>query len=141
MIVLDTNVVSEPLKPEPSAVVLDWLDAQEPGTLYLTTVNLAELLASMEAMPAGRRRTKLKGALVERIMPLFEGRILPFDEKSAQAFARVNASAYAAGNRLGFADGAIAAIATANGFMLATRNVRDFRSTGVATLDPWTPRS
>ena len=141
MIILDTNVVSEPLKPEPSTVVLEWLDAQEPGTLYLTAINLAELLAGIEAMPTGRRRTKLKGALVDRMMPLFEGRILPFDEKAAQAFARVSVSAQTAGNRISFADGAIAAIAAANGFMLATRNIRDFGATGVATIDPWIPRN
>ena len=139
MIILDTNVVSEPLRPEPAAPVLDWLDAQEPGTLYLTTVNLAELLASIESMPAGRRRTKLGGALVDRMLPLFEGRILPFDQKAAQAFARINASAQSVGNRISFADGAIAAIASANGFLLASRNVRDFRGTGVEIVDPWAP--
>lgn len=139
MIVLDTNVVSEPLRPEPASEVLDWLDAQEAGTLYLTTVNLAELLAGIESMPAGRRRTKLKGALVDRMLPLFEGRILPFDQKAAQVFARINASAQSVGNRISFADGAIAAIASANGFLLATRNVRDFKGTGVEIVDPWAP--
>jgi predicted nucleic acid-binding protein len=139
MIILDTNVVSGPLKPEPSSVVLDWLDAQEPGTLYLTTINLAELLAGIKTMPAGRRRTKLRGALVDRMMPLFEGRILSFDEKAAQAFARINTSAQAAGNRVSIADGAIAAIAMANGYMLATRSIRDFRGADVTTIDPWIP--
>ena len=57
MIILDTNVVSEPLKPKPDAAVLNWLDAQDPQTLYITTINLAELLAGIELMPAGRKRT------------------------------------------------------------------------------------
>jgi toxin FitB len=137
MIIIDTNVVSEPLKPDPGRAVIDWLNAQEPETLYLTTVNLAELLAGIEAMPAGRRRNKLNTALVDRIMPLFEGRILPFDKNAAEAFARIDASARQAGNRISFADGAIAAIASANGFMLATRNVHDFKGTGIRILNPW----
>ena len=73
MIILDANVVSEPLKPEPSSVVLDWLDAQEPGALYLTTINLAELLAGIGAMPAGRRCTKLRGTDVTTIDPWIPG--------------------------------------------------------------------
>lgn len=139
MIILDTNVVSETLKPAPEPAVLDWLNAQEPETLYLTTVNLAELLAGIEAMPAGRRRTALKQALMERMMPLFDGRILPFDQQAAQAFARINANAQAIGNPISFADGAIAAIASAHGFMLATRNVRDFKGTPIEILNPWVP--
>lgn len=138
MIILDTNVVSEPLKPAPELAVLDWLNAQEPQTLYLTTVNLAELLAGIEAMPVGRRRTELGSALAGQIMLLFEGRVLAFDRPAAEAFARINASAQAAGNPISFADGAIAAIASAHGFMVATRNVRDFKGTGVEIINPWT---
>lgn len=141
MIILDTNVVSEPLRPEPDPAVLDWLNAQQPETLYLTTVNLAELLAGIEAMPVGRRRTRLGAALAERMMPLFAGRILAFDQKSAEAFARVNVGAQQAGNRISFADAAIAAMAAANGFILATRNMRDFKGTGIDVLDPWTHKA
>ena len=137
MIVLDTNVVSEPLRPRPEPAVLQWLDAQEPGTLYLTTVNLAELLAGVDALPAGRRRDELERAFNEQLLPLFAGRILAFDERAAYAFARVNSSAQAAGYPIGFADGAIAAIAAVHGFMLATRNVRDFRGAGIALINPW----
>jgi predicted nucleic acid-binding protein len=139
MIILDTNVVSEPLKPAPDPQVLDWLNAQVPEALYLTTVNLAELLAGVALMPAGRRRTALQQALDAQIMPLFEGRVLPFDRPAAEAFARINASAQAAGQTLGFADAAIAAIASAHGFAVATRNVRDFAGTGVDVLNPWIP--
>ena len=121
--------------PEPA--VLDWLDRQSPQTLYLTTVNLAELLAGIEVLPQGRRRAELQHALTTQVIPLFEGRILSFDEKAAEAFARIHASAQALGNPISFADGAIAAIASAQGFILATRNVRDFRSTGVELINPW----
>ena len=137
MIILDTNVVSEPLKPAPAQAVLDWLDRQAPETLYLTAVSLAELLAGIEALPQGRRRLELEQALTRQILPLFEGRILSFDAKAAEAFGKINAGAKAVGNTMGFADGAIAAIAAAQGFALATRNVRDFRGAGVELLDPW----
>jgi predicted nucleic acid-binding protein len=137
VIILDTNVVSEPLKAAPDATVLAWLDAQAPATLFLTTVNLAELLAGVAALPLGRRRSELEQAMEERVLPLFEGRILAFDRDAAMAFARVNAHAQAAGKPVGFADGAIAAIAMAHSFILATRNVRDFEGTGVQLINPW----
>ena len=137
MIILDKNVVSEPLKPSPDPAVLAWLDRQAPETLYLTTVNLAEMLAGIEALLQGRRRTELNQALTTQMMPLFQGRILAFDEKAAKALALINARAKAAGNTISFADGAIAAIALAHGFMLATRNVRDFRGTRVELINPW----
>ena len=137
MIILDTNVVSEPLKAEPEPSVLAWLDAQAPTTLYMTSITLAELLAGVAALPAGRRRNKLWQALTDQVMPLFEGRVLAFDAQAAHAFAQVHAGAQAAGNPIGFADGAIAAIAAAHGFAVATRNVRDFKGTGVEVVDPW----
>lgn len=137
MIVLDTNVVSEPLKPAPNPAVLDWLNAQEPQTLYLTTINLAELLAGVDALPAGRRRDALAQALSTQVLSLFEGRILSLDTKAAEVFAKTSASAQAQGNTMGFADCAIAAIARANGFALATRNLRDFKGAGVQLINPW----
>ena len=137
MIVLDTNVVSEPLKPVPDPLVLHWLNAQEPQTLYTTTVNLAELFAGVEALPAGRRKDALAQALSSQVLALFGGRILSFDANAARAFAKTNAGAQAQGNPIGFADCAIAAIARANGFALATRNLRDFKGSGVSLIDPW----
>lgn len=138
MIILDTNVVSEPLKLMPEPAVLQWLDRQAPETLYLTTISFSELLAGIEIMPAGRRRSKLHAAIVEQMLPLFGGRILTFDLAACEFFARVNARAHAAGNPISFADGAIASIASAHGFMLATRNERDFKGTGVKLINPWT---
>ena len=138
MIILDTNVVSEPLKLMPEPAVLQWLDRQAPETLYLTTISFSELLAGIEIMPAGRRRSKLHAAIVEQMLPLFGGRILTFDLAACEFFARVNARAHAAGKPISFADGAIAAIASAHGFMLATRNERDFKGTGVKLINPWT---
>ena len=137
MIILDTNVVLEALKPAPSQVVLDWLDRQAPETLYLTAVSLAELLAGIEVLPQGRRRLELEQAVTRQILPLFEGRILSFDAKAADAFGKIRAGAQSVGNTISFADGAIAAIAAEQGFLLATRNVRDFRGVGVGLINPW----
>ncbi|MBC7720088.1 MAG: type II toxin-antitoxin system VapC family toxin [Chitinophagaceae bacterium] len=137
MIILDPHVVSEPLKPKPDAAVLKWLDAQDPQTLYMTTLNLAELLAGIELMPAGRKRTDLKSALDHQIMPLFDGRILPFDAKAAVMFALINSKVQSQGANFSFAVGAIAAIAQVHKGAVATRNLHDFKSTGVVLLNPW----
>jgi predicted nucleic acid-binding protein len=137
MILLDTNVVSEPLKPQPDPAVLAWLDEQAPQTLWLSSIALAELLAGVAALPAGKRRTALARALDQKVLPLFEGRVVAFDTQAAHAHAAVQAGAAAAGNPISFADGAIAAIAAARGYALATRNVRDFKGTGVALINPW----
>ena len=94
-------------------------------------MSVAELLASIEALPQGRR-VELEQAFTRQILPLFEGRILAFDAKAADSFGKVRAGAQASGNMIGFADGAIAAIASAQGFALATRNIRDFRGLALA---------
>jgi hypothetical protein len=137
MIILDTNVVSEPLRPEPAPQVLAWLDAQPMGRLFLTTITWAELLSGVAVLPVGRRRAELQSALTQRVLPLFEDRMLAFDAAAAEAFAAVHAGARAAGNPIGFADGAIAAVAAARGFTLATRNVRDFLGTRLRIVNPW----
>ena len=137
MIVLDTNVVSEPLKLAPAPAVLRWLDAQEPQTLYITSVVWAELMAGVAALPQGKRRTALAKALTEQVLDLFGTRVLPFDTRAADAFAKNHASAQAQGNPIGFADCAIASIASAQGFALATRNTRDFKGVDVVLIDPW----
>ena len=142
MIVLDTNVVSEPFKPKPDPAVIEWLDAQEPQTLYITAVTIAELLAGVHKMPVGKkevksRRSELSFAIENQISHIFDRRILNFDQQAAQIFGSMNASAAAQGNPIAFADCAIAAMTLANGFALATRNTRDFKGTGVKIINPW----
>ena len=137
MIILDTNVISEPLKPSPNPAVMRWLDGQDPRTLFVTSITLAELLTGLEIMPGGRRRTALKQALRVQIVELFEERTLPFSADAASAFATAYANSQAAGRRMSFADCAIAAIALMHGFTLATRNTSDFKGTDVKILDPW----
>jgi predicted nucleic acid-binding protein len=137
MIILDTNVVSEPLRPKPNPEVLDWLDRQAPETLYLTTISVAELWLGIELLPAGKRRTQLQKFMSAQVLPLFENRVLSFDEPAAAAFARIAAKSQAAGNRIDFADCAISAIALTRRFMLATRNTKDFKGAGIELINPW----
>ena len=89
MIVLDTNVLSEALRPSPSAVVLRWLAAQEPVEVFITTITQAEVLYGVQVMPVGKRRSRLPAAIRKLFSDEFEGRILPFDEASARAFAMI----------------------------------------------------
>jgi predicted nucleic acid-binding protein len=138
MIILDTKVVSEPLKPLPNSVVVDWLNAQAPASLLITSINLAELLAGVETMPPGKRRDASSQALSVHLSALFEDRVLHFDTRAAQCFAASLSGAQTQGNPVGFADCAIAAIAKTHGFIVATRNVRDFLGTGVEVINPWT---
>ncbi len=136
MIILDTNVVSEPLKAIPDTKVLAWLDRQAPETLYLTSITLAELQAGIEILPTGKRRKALQEATIE-LVAQFEGRVLSFDPESAHAFGRVFASTQAAGNPIHFGDCAIAAITVSRGFAFATRNVRDYKGAGMELINPW----
>ena len=137
MIILDTNVVTEPLKPRPDPTVLRWLDRQGPATLYLTAISRAELLAGVMALPPGKRRTELQRVLNNVLVFLFAHRVLAFSEHSAEAYALVVTGAHALGNPIDFADAAIAAIAVEHNFLLATRNERDFRGAPVKLLNPW----
>lgn len=137
MIVLDTNVISEPLRPAPSSSVLAWLDRQNIETLFLATISLAELRYGVAALPEGRRKQGLGAALDDRIIALFGSRVLPFDRAAADAYAVVRTRAKAAGVAISAADGYIAATAMAAGFAVATRDARPFVAAGVTVIDPW----
>lgn len=136
MIVLDTNVVSETLRPTPNVDVLSWLDAQHPQAFFLTAISVAELFAGVQLLPRGRRRTELQRA-VEAVLHLFDDRILEFDVNAASEFATIHAATVAAGRKMGFADAAIAAIAASNSMAVATRNTKDFERAGVELINPW----
>lgn len=138
MIVLDTNVLSEALKPLPSGVVLDWLAAQEPSSVFITTITQAEVLYGVEVLPVGKRRTQLLAAVEKTFVEEFESRILPFDEDAAHAFARIVAARNAAGRPIAQFDAMIAAIARSQNAAVATRNVPDFERCGIQVINPWT---
>ncbi|HEX5328000.1 MAG TPA: type II toxin-antitoxin system VapC family toxin [Acetobacteraceae bacterium] len=137
MIILDTNVVSEPMKPAGSSNVLRWLDQQDAETLYLTAPSLSELLTGIELLPAGRRRSSLAAALQDLLIGLFETRILPFDQSSAVAYASIAARARSGGQKISVIDGQIAAIAEVHGFTVATRDTTPFLAVGLPVLNPW----
>lgn len=137
MVILDTNVISEPLKPAGSAAVLDWLDQQEVETLYLTAITVAELRFGIEALPLGKRKRHLEEDFEQRILSHFEGRILPFDVAATVAYARIRAKAKADGKAIGVADCLIAAIAEQHGFAVATRDTAPFEAAGIPVINPW----
>jgi predicted nucleic acid-binding protein len=138
MILLDTNVVSEPLKAQGDANVLAWIDAQMVETLYLSTITLAELRFGIAALPDGKRRDSLHASLEQRILPLFAGRVMPFDEPASHCYATLRAQARASGQAIATDDGYIAAIAATHGFAVATRDTSPFRAAGLTVIDPWT---
>ena len=137
MILLDTNVVSEPLRLTPDARVVEWIDAQALETLFLSAITVAELRAGVALLPAGRRRAGLQENLETRVLPLFAGRVLPFDFGCTQAYAKLMAKARALGLAVASADGYIAAIAASNGLAVATRDTGPFEAAGVAVINPW----
>lgn len=137
MIILDTNVISEPMKPDGDPKVLAWLNDQAAETLYLTSVNLAELLAGLEILPDGKRKAGLHQKLLDLLSRLFEGRVLPFDEQAAIEFAPLIARARSTGRVISMADGQIAAIAKTRGFTVATRDLTPFEAAGVPIINPW----
>lgn len=140
MILLDTNVISEPQRLEPNARVLDWMDAQALETLYLSTITVAELRAGVALMPAGKRRDSLHENLEKRLLPLFANRVLPFDMACTKSYAELLATSRAAGLAVATADAFIAVIALANGFAVATRDTTPFEAAGVNVINPWEAR-
>ncbi len=137
MILLDTNVVSEPLRAGPDARVIEWIDAQPLETLFLSAITVAELRAGVALLPAGKRRAGLQSSLEAQVLPLFAGRVLPFDAGCTQAYAALMAKARASGLAIASADGYIAAIALAHGLAVATRDTGPFEAAGVTVINPW----
>ena len=137
MILLDTNVISEPQRREPDARVLEWIDAQALETLYLSVVTVAELRAGIALIPAGKRRDSLHDNLEKRLLPMFANRVLSFDMACTKAYAELLAKSRAVGLAIETADAFIAAIALTNGFAVATRDTGPFEAAGVTVINPW----
>ena len=137
MIILYTNLISEPLRPKPEARVLAWIDAQPVETLYLTAITTAELRAGIALLPAGKRRSRLQDSLDQTILPLFNGRTLPFDQTCAPAYATMLAKTRKTGRTIATADAFIAAIALTHNYFVATRDTGPFKAAGVKVINPW----
>ncbi|MEE4022690.1 type II toxin-antitoxin system VapC family toxin [Gordonia sp. PKS22-38] len=138
MIVLDTNVVSEVLRSRPDPQVASWLESLT-GDVAITAVTLAELLAGVRRLPAGRRSRALAARIDAAIEPYLSDRsVLAFDHVAAAQYADVLAARESAGLPIAMADAQIAAICRARNATCATRNTKDFAHTGIDVVDPWT---
>ncbi|MBI5131900.1 MAG: type II toxin-antitoxin system VapC family toxin [Rhodopseudomonas palustris] len=140
MIILDTNVISELMRPKPDAVVLAWFGEQPVAGVFTTTLTQAEIFYGLALLPEGRRRDDLTAAA----RPIFEidlaGRVLPFDTDAADAYPAIAAGRRHSGHPISQIDAQIAAIARSRGARLATRNTADFADCGITVVDPWMGR-
>jgi toxin FitB len=137
VILVDTNVISEPWKPAPEPRVLAWIDQQAIETLYLSAITVTELRFGIAALPAGKRQKVLHHRLEGDVLPLFAGRVLTFDLAASAVYAESMARARAAGKAIGVADGYIAATAARHGLLVATRDTGLFEAAGLSTINPW----
>jgi toxin FitB len=137
VIILDTNVISEVMRPQPSPVVVAWMSAQVPDDLFTTAITVGEVLYGIELLPKGKRRDQLLRQAEAMFVEDLAGNILAFDEASARLFALIAATRRTHGRPIGDQDAQIAAIARANGATLATRNTDDFEGCGVRLVNPW----
>lgn len=135
---LDTNVLSEFMRPQPASKVVAWLDAQAPIRLYTSAVSRAEVELGLALMPAGQRQRALAQAAQAMFEEDFAGHCLPFDEVAASHYARIVSSRTRMGRPISVEDAQIAATALAQGLPLATRNTADFEGIdGLAVVNPW----
>lgn len=137
MILLDTNVLSECLRPQPDVDVLRWLSQQPRGSLFTATVVEGELLYGARLLPEGARRTTLLHALQAIFNDDFAGRVMSFDRDAANAYAQLASARRTAGKPISQFDAMIAAIALTRGAALATRNTKDFADCGIVLINPW----
>ena len=137
MIVLDTNVLSELMKPAPADRVVRWVAAQPAASLYTTSVTQAEILHGILLLPAGKRRNALQAAAEAVFAKDLGGRVLPFGSEPARAYARIAAERQRAGHPVSQFDAQIAAIAHSVGAAIATRNVGDYEGCGIKVINPW----
>ncbi|MFM2282209.1 MAG: hypothetical protein RLZZ444_4440 [Pseudomonadota bacterium] len=137
MIVVDTNVISEPMRSRPDTKVQAWLNNQALSTLFLTSVSQAELMVGVEMLPDGQRKRTMASEMDALLESMFRARILPFTSDAAKIYAIAVASARKAGFNTGIADGQIASIAIANGFSVATRDQAAFEALGATVINPW----
>ncbi|WP_323123343.1 type II toxin-antitoxin system VapC family toxin [Burkholderia alba] len=137
MIVLDTNVLSELLRPVPDPAVLAWFGRQPRAALFTTTLSRAEMLYGVQLLSAGTRRVGLAVALTAIFELDFAGRVLAFDWDAAADYADIATARKRAGRAISQIDAMIAAIARSRGATVATRNVKDFVDCGVDLNDPW----
>lgn len=139
MIVLDTNVLSELMRPAPNNCVVDWLDRQDALAVMVSSITVAEILYGIERLPDGRRKREFAAMAAAMFEDDFAGRILAFDAEAAIHYATQVADSEKSGRQILMADAQIAAICLRHGALLATRNTKDFETSGVELINPWEP--
>jgi predicted nucleic acid-binding protein len=137
MIILDTNVLSELMRPAPSARVVAWVAKQPAAELFTTSITEAEIFYGLELLTKGKRREGLLAAAEAMFAEDLAGHVLGFDSDAARVFSKIAAHRRALGRPISHADAQIAAITKVHGGKLATRNVTDFEDSGVHAVDPW----
>ena len=138
MIVLDTNVLSELMRPSPSPLVVNWVQQQPPDQVFTTSIAEAEILYGIRLLPTGKRRDELLAAAESVFGEYLADRVIAFDSQAAHAFARIAAKCRTVGKPISHADAQIAAIVHIQEAILATRNVADFANCGISIANPWT---
>jgi predicted nucleic acid-binding protein len=136
VIVVDTNVASELMKPDPAPLVRDWVRGRRVDELYTTAITVAEILYGIQRLPTGRRRDQLE-AIADELFATFPDQVLGFDATAARHYAAIVAGRERLGHPIDGFDAQIASICHAHGASLATRNVKDFRDVGLDVIDPW----
>ena len=137
MILLDTNVISELMRPQPEPRVLAWADRLDPEAVAITAMNEAEILHGLARLPDGRRKQDLQQSWNALMTDVFSGRIRPFTSEAAHWYAQLLRRRERLGRSMATADAVIAATALAHGASLATRNVADFANIGLELINPW----
>lgn len=137
MILIDTNIISELMKPAPDTNVIQWIDRQDIAKLFVSTITIAEISYGLNVLPEGNRRLNLEHAFNKAILEAFDNRILAFDESAAHNYGKIMSYRKKLGQPLGIPDGQIAAIASTQKAALATRNVRDFINCGLKLINPF----
>lgn len=137
MIVLDTNVLSEALKPAPDQTVLQWLADQNRDAVFTTAITQAEILYGVQILPAGRRRSRLQAAVERMFEDEFHGRILPFDAESALVYPKIVGNRMQLGRPISQFDAVIASVCRSREASIATRNGSDFGDCGLSIINPW----
>ena len=140
MILLDTNILSELMRPDPEPAVEHWLAAQPDASVFITAITEAELRYGAALLPSGKRRSALTVEIEGMLAKDFAERILPFDSLAAKAFAVLASERRQAGKPISQADAQIAAVARSRGAILATRNMTDFEGCGIEVINPWLPK-
>lgn len=137
MILLDTNVISEVMRPSPNQLVLDWLNDTDSSVVFISSISIAEIEFGLWSLPEGNRRNLLRGKFEQFVQRGFEHRVLDFDAGAARAYGEIMSKARHSGTPMSLPDGQIAAIATVQQAQLSTRNTADFEILGLELINPW----